>query len=169
MKRTGSGPVAIAGLTVLMLLVAVSAWAAGGTLYVQSARASLQDNPRLGAVRVAELKRGDALTELESAAGWYKVRFGNKTGWVSRLVVSPKAPMGTVSVLGGKSDNEIEGGARRRASSFTTAAAARGLAEDRARLSQKFRVDYEGVTEMEELAIPSDEAVAFVQDKEAGR
>lgn len=155
------------GAALLLVLLALPVWAAaGGTLYVQSARASLQDNPRLGGARVAELKRGDALVELESAAGWYKVRFGSKIGWVSRLVVSPKAPLGVVSVLGGKSDNEIEGGARRRASGFTTAAAARGLAEDRARLSQKFRVDYEGVTEMEELRIPSDEAAAFVQDKE---
>jgi hypothetical protein len=146
----------------LALLVATPATAA--ILYVQGLKAVLYAEPRLGAARVAEVGRGEALTELEAAGGWYRVQAGSRVGWVSRLAVGAKEKGGSVSLLA--ADGEaLEAGARRRASSFTTAAAARGLAEDRARLSQKFRVNYDQVEAMERSTVSTEEALAFIHQR----
>jgi hypothetical protein len=115
---------------------------------------------------VAEAKRGDLLNGSEELKGWYHVTFAGKSGWVSRLLLGTKPPTAVVSVLDDNSDDELEGGARRRASNFTTAAAARGLSEERARLNQKFMVDYSGLAWMERNKVTQDEAIAFVERKE---
>lgn len=135
-----------------------------GTLYVQGVKAVLYSEPRLGADRVAEVNRGDRLAELETVPGWYKVSIGQKSGWISRLAVGANAKSGSGSLLATEGE-ELESGARRRASSFTTAAAARGLAEDRARVSQKYRVNYAGVAEMEQGTVTTEEALAFLQER----
>ncbi|PLX97195.1 MAG: hypothetical protein C0621_00740 [Desulfuromonas sp.] len=122
--------------------------------------------PSLGGERVAVVERGTALTVLETAKGWYRVESDGRSGWVSRLLVNEQPPLAQVSVLA-SSEEELDKSARRRASTFTTAAAARGLA-DRARVSQQYRADYEGVRKMESLEIGKDEALAFIAG-EAGK
>lgn len=134
-----------------------------GTLYVQALKAGIQAEPSLSSAKVAEVKKGDRLEELEAAGGWHRVRFGTATGWISRLVVSPRPALEAVSLPGKEGADLAE--ARRRASSFTTAAAARGLAEDRARSSQKFMVDYWAVEEMEKGQIDPEEALRFIAER----
>ena len=77
--------------------------------------------------------------------------------------MSTKPPLGKVSILE-EADEMLEKGARKRASAFATAAAARGLAEERARISDKYKVDYEGVEWMEALKIADEEASKFLQE-----
>lgn len=136
-------------------------------LYVQSVKASILSSPALGSQAVAEARRGEILKELEKLDGWHKVSYKDKTGWVSKLLIGLKPPTGKVSILE-ETEEKIEKGARKRASAFTTAAAARGLAEQRARISDKFKVDYDGVEKMEKLDIRETEAVDFVS-KGVGR
>lgn len=155
--RTGQG-------LLLGLALLVAAPASAAVLYVQGLKAVLYAEPRLGAARVAEVGQGEALTELEAAGGWYRVQAGNRVGWVSRLAVGTQAKGGEVKLLAAEGE-ALETGARRRASSFTTAAAARGLAEDRARISQKYRVDYPGVEAMERPTVSTEEALAFIHER----
>ncbi len=143
-----------------MYITAYNAYAAD--LYVQSVKAPILSAPSLGSSKVAEAAKGDLLKELEKKGDWYNVGYKNSTGWVSRLLVGPKPPKGKVSVLE-ETEEKLETGARKRASAFTTAAAARGLAEERARISDKFRVDYNALDVMEGVKISDEEALRFVQ------
>lgn len=131
-------------------------------LFVQSVKAPILSGPSLGSSKVAEAAKGDLLKEVEKKGDWHKVVFKDATGWVSRLLVGPKPPSGKVSILE-KADEKLETGARKRASAFTTAAAARGLTEDRARASDKFRVDYNALDIMEGITISDEEALRFIQ------
>lgn len=131
-------------------------------LYVQSVRAPILSEPSLGSAKVAEAVKGEAVKELEKSGNWYKVGYRDKTGWISRLLVNSNPPAGKVSVLE-ESAEKLDKTVRKRASAFTTAAAARGLAEDRARISDKFKVDYKSVEIMEALNIREEEAVRFIR------
>lgn len=148
-------------LKLLLLAFAVSASAAD--LFVQSVKAPILSAPSLGSSKVAEAVKGESLKELEKKGDWYRVAYKDITGWVSRLLVGSKPPSGKVSVLE-DTEERIEKGARKRASAFTTAAAARGLAEDRARISDKYRVDFRGVELMEAVSISDEEALLFLQE-----
>lgn len=148
-------------LKLFLFAFAVSASAAD--LFVQSVKAPILSAPSLGSSKVAEAVKGESLKELEKKGDWYKVGYKDITGWVSRLLVGSKPPSGKVSLLE-DTEERIEKGARKRASAFTTAAAARGLAEDRARVSDKYRVDFRGVEMMEAVSISDEEALRFLQE-----
>lgn len=146
-------------------LAAPAAYAAD--LFVQSVKAPLFSSPSMGSPKVVDASKGDQLKELEKKGDWHKVAYKDKTGWVSRLLVASKPPAGKVSLLE-ETEEKLEKGARKRASAFTTAAAARGLAEDRARVSDKYRVDHQGVEWMEALKISDEESLKFLE-KGVGR
>ena len=152
----------IASCSLLMgSLLSAPLTAQAADLFVQSVKAPILSAPSLGSSKVGEAAKGDMLKELGKKGDWYNVGYKNSTGWVSRLLVGPKPPSSKVSVLE-QTGEKLETGARKRASAFTTSAAARGLSEDRARISDKFRVDYNALDEMEAIKISDDEALRFV-------
>lgn len=130
-------------------------------IYVQSVRAPILASSAFGSQKLAEAVKGETLKELEKKGGWHKVNYKDKTGWVSRLLVGSKPPAARVSVLEGSGEN-LGAGARKRASAFTTAAAARGLAEDRSRVSDKYRVNFASVERMEGIKVSDEEAYTFL-------
>lgn len=150
----------------LLLLTSVGI-ATAADLYALGAKVPILAEAKLGAAKVAEAKRGDLLSGGEEQTGWYHVTFAGKSGWVSRLLVGNKPPLPVVSVLDDNKDEDLEGGARRRASTFTSAAAARGLSEDRTRISQKYQLDYSGLAWIERHGVTQEEALSFVEKKEA--
>lgn len=131
-------------------------------LYIQSVKAAILSAPSLGSKKIAEVVKGEAVKELEKKDNWYRVGYKGKDGWVSRLLVGPRPPAAKVSLLE-ETGEKLEKGVRKRASAFTTAAAARGLAEERARISDKYKVDFEGVEFMERMKIGEEEALRFVE------
>ena len=152
-------PLTHSALFVVLLFIGSLAQAA--VFYVHSIRAPILAGPSFGSSRVAVVSRGTALKELEKKGSWYKVDYKNKTGWISRFLIGTKPPAGRISVLEGTTER-LDTGARRRASAFTTAAAARGFAEDRSRVSNKYMVNFRGVERMENIKVNDDEAVAFL-------
>lgn len=149
--------------SLLMALLLAAPWAQAAVLYVQSIKAPILSAPSFGSSRLAEAAKGDALNEVENKGGWHKVSYKDKTGWVSRLLIGTKPPAGRISVLEGTSEN-LETGARKRASAFTTAAAARGFAEERSRVSDKYKVNFNKVERMEAIKISDEQAMAFLQE-----
>ena len=145
------------------LLLIMPSMAGAADLYVQSVKAPILAAPSLGSSKAAVATKGETLKEIEKKGDWYKVRYKKTDGWVSRLLVGTKPPARKVSILE-ETEEQVEKGARKRASAFTTAAAARGLAEERARLSDKFKVDYNGVEMMEAIRITDEEASRFIQE-----
>lgn len=137
--------------------------ACASNYYVQSIRAPILTSPSFGSSKVIEASKGDMLEELERKGGWHRVVYKNKTGWVSRLLINSRPPASRVSVLETTNEN-LETGARKRASAFTTAAAARGFSEDRSRVSNKYKVDFAGLARMEQVSFSDEEAMAFIQE-----
>lgn len=148
-------------LALIAFVLAPSAQAA--VYYVQSVKAPILSDSSFGSAKLAEATKGEELKEIEKKGSWHKVMYKNKTGWVSKFLIGPKQPADRVSVLEGTSEN-LESGARKRASAFTTAAAARGFAEDRSRVSDKYKTNFEGVERMEAIKISDEMAMTFLQE-----
>jgi hypothetical protein len=134
--------------------------------YVQSVKAKVMSGPSFKSGVISEVSRGHKLTSSGREGSWVKVRISDKDGYVSSLLVSPHPPFEKTEVIKGV-DAEIKQGVRRRASSYTSAAAARGLAQDdRRRLSREEKIDYESLEKMEAFTLSSDEVSRFMEGNE---
>lgn len=132
-------------------------------IYVQSIKADIMAEPSLNADVKGKAVKGDRLIVIEETAGWYKINFRDKTGWVSRLLVAPAPPMKKVSVITGE-EQDIGKESRRRASMLITASAARGLTEeDRRRLGHKELVDYSSLERLEAISIRQQDVFDFME------
>ncbi len=144
----------------VLMLFAAQAMAETG--YVQSRTAKLLASPAARAEVVTELVKGDAVEVVETQGRWLKVSSGDKTGWISKLLVKNQPPKGKISVL--EENKELEENARRRASTVSSAAAARGLRnEERARQSDDSVADFSAVREMESERVSEQEAMEFME------
>ncbi|WP_411821440.1 M48 family metalloprotease [Leptospira sp. 'Mane'] len=126
---------------------------AKGILYVQSPKAKLLTAPQLTADGLP-LSMGESLTQTSEQGLFVQVRNNDKTGWVSKLFVSPLPPSEKIK-LGASSNSSETILARQRASDFTKTAAARGLSE-----TEKLRVrggaelyDFDSLRWLESLRI----------------
>jgi len=149
----------------MMTVITLSAALAQGesAVYVQSAKAKVMSAPSFKANVLGETSRGSKLSSLGRTGSWVKVSYGSKEGYISALLVSSSPPMAKQGLINDK-DSEISNGVRRRASTFTSAAAARGLThEDRKRSSTEEEVDYRAVTKMESLTMSADEVTKFAE------
>lgn len=149
----------------LMVLVVSAMFLLGAgssVLYVQSSKAKIMKSPSFRAKVVVTAKRGEELKVISKKGRWYQVKADGKTGWVSKLLVSRSKPFKKVSVFA-KADKDISNKARRRASVMTTAAAARGLAEDdRRRLGAETKSDYAALEKVEAMSVSEADVDNFV-------
>jgi beta-barrel assembly-enhancing protease len=124
-----------------------------GVLYVQSPKAQLSPEPGAAGDK---LNPGESVSPIQEKGLHVQVRKGEKTGWVSKLFLSPFPPGDSVRLNSASSLSEnVE--ARQRASDFTKTAAARGLTE-----TESLRVrgedhlyDFESLVYLEKNSQPS--------------
>lgn len=150
-------------LVVVSVCIATSLYAAQTTYYVQSVKAKVMSAPSFKSGVIAEMNRGDKLYSSGRNGAWIKVRVSKKNGYISSLLVSTHPPFERVRVI--KADEkEIRQGVRRRASSYTSAAAARGLTQDdRRRLSREEKIDYDSLEKVESFQLGQDEIARFME------
>ena len=151
-------------LRLLAIMISVMFMVAAGSsvLYVQSSKAKIMKSPSFRSKVVMTAKKGQELEVVKKKGSWYEVKVDGKTGWVSRLLVSSSKPLDKVSVFA-KADKDISKSARRRASVMTTAAAARGLAEDdRRRLGAETKMDYAAIERVEATSVTEAEVDSFI-------
>ncbi len=150
------------GLMMLSLFVASSVMAA--EVYVQSVKAKVLNAPSFKAAVLAEVTKGYKFTVLGRQGSWVKVQLSAGEGYVPALLVSARPPLSSSGLIKAE-DGEIKGSVRRRASTFTSAAAARGLAaDDRRRLSMEEKVNYDALAEIESVKISDDELSRFIAE-----
>jgi uncharacterized protein YgiM (DUF1202 family) len=156
-------------LQFVMILLSVffaTALCAQTEYYVQSVKAKVMSGPSFKSGLISEISRGYKLTSSGREGSWIKVRISDKEGYVSSLLVSTHPPFEKTEVIKG-GDAEIKQGVRRRASSYTSAAAARGLArDDRRRLSKEEKIDYESLEKVEAFTLSSEEVARFMEVNE---
>ncbi len=95
--------------------------------YVQSAKAKILSGSSFKSTVIAVVGKGHQLTSIGREGSWVKVKIDDKEGYVPSLLLSAHPPLEKARVIKAD-DTEIKTGVRRKASSFTSAAAARGKA-----------------------------------------
>lgn len=131
--------------------------------YVQSVKAKVMSGASFKAQVLGEVGKGFKFDASGGEGSWVKVRFKDRVGYVSSLVVSTHPPLSKPEVIRAGED-DIKQGVRRRASSYTSAAAARGLAQDdRRRLSGEEKADYVSLDTMESFKLTSEEISRFME------
>jgi hypothetical protein len=131
--------------------------------YVQSQKAKVMSEPSFRGKVLGEASKGTKLVSSGRKGSWIKVGFYEKEGYVASLLLSKYPPMQRQTLIKGD-ESEIRQSVRRRASTYTSAAAARGLThEDRKRASAEEEVDYNAVARMEALSFTQDEVTRFME------
>ena len=154
-------------VTIMLVVVAMAVSSvsarAENVMYVQSFKAKVMSAPSFKASVLGEAVKGSKLISLGKTGGWVKVSYAGKEGYVSTLLVSSNPPLVKQGLIRAE-DGDISQGVRRRASTFTSAAAARGLAQDdRKRLSTEEEVDYKAVARMESIEVTPAELKKFAE------
>lgn len=146
-----------------LLLPAVS-HAAEETRYISSLKANLLAEPNFKANKIAQLKKGQAVSVLESKGPWLKVSADNQpNGWLSKFLTKSSPPSDRVTVLPSDKETKLKD-VRRRTSAITTAAAARGLAaSSRGSKEDLYKSDETGVDYMESFRISDSELDVFAK------
>lgn len=139
---------------------------ADAVYYVQSSNANVRSDPSFGSKVIAKVAKGQTLASISKDGSWIKVKVEGKEGYISSLLVSTHPPLEKQTVIKAD-DEEIKPTARRRASSYTSAAAARGLTdEDKKREGIEDSGDYKALDKMESLKVTPEEVTKF---KESGK
>lgn len=148
----------------VLLLLSSRLWAQE-VYYVQSLKAKIMSGPAFKSRVLGEASKGTKLISLGKDGSWIKVSFYSKEGYVSAMLLSTHPPMERQRLIKGE-ESDIKQSVRRRASTYTSAAAARGLtADDRRRLSRNEKVDYEALEKIESFAVSDDDVRLFREGK----
>jgi hypothetical protein len=98
------------------------------TFYIKSLQAPLLESPEPKAKIKMAISRGTEVSSVKIDDLFVKVSFNNQEGFINKLFLSTTPVINKSSLLNENVD--ITSKARKRASGFTSAAAARGLKED---------------------------------------
>lgn len=146
------------------LVLIIPSAAAAYDLYVQSIKAPVYFMPDTASGIITTYEKGSRLTGIESKDNWHMIRINDGTGWVYRFLVGDRPPPDP-----GQADDlvnhytDYSDKARRRPSSYTAAAAARGLRDKRRRFAEKYHLDYEALKKIEGMRIPESEVLSFIK------
>ena len=146
----------------VLLLLSGTLWAQG-EYYVQSLQAKVMSKPAFKSTVIGEASRGTKFLSLGREGNWIKVSFYAKEGYLPAILLSTHPPMRRVGLIVGE-EGAIKQSVRRRASTYTSAAAARGLAaDDRRRLSKDEKVDYGSLEKIEKFKLSADDISRFME------
>lgn len=161
--------VVLLGLAVGVSVAGASAARADDLMYVQAVKAGLMSEPKMGGVKVEELKRGEELTVVEKKDLWFHVRHGAKDGWASKLFLTDHKPVGSAE-LSQSVDVSLEKASRRRSSSYAVSATTRGLsADERVRGGRAlYNSDFEALKEMESYSLSKEDLALFRNSAKLG-
>ena len=146
-----------AGMLYAMVLHAESVY------YVQSVNARIWIGTSFVSKVIGEVGKGQMLVSTGREGRWVKVKYNGKEGYVPFLLLSTHPPIKRTEIIKAE-DSDIKQGVRRRASSFTVAAAARGLTkETRERGEIDEGANFNALNKMESLAITDEEITQFIE------
>lgn len=153
-------------LVLVLFVVSMSLTAtvyAQGDYYVQSVKAKVMSATSFKSPVMGEVGKGYKFVSSGKIGTWVKVKYNEKEGYVSSLLLSTHPPFDKTGLIKGE-EGDIKQGVRRRASSYTSAAAARGLAsDDRRRLSSEEKADYQSLEKIEAFKLTSEEINRFTE------
>ncbi len=136
-------------------------------LYVHSVKAPVYVAPDIRSGKIVEIGKGTKITGLKEKGYWHKVTYKGKKGWIYKFMVKKEPLLNKKNIYARLKSffRKVEGRSgksRRRSSSYTATAAARGLKEKRKRFADKHYLDYSAVEKMESIEINDNEAMDFI-------
>lgn len=150
-------------LLAMCIALGASSASAERSYYVQSVKAKILAAPSFRASVLGEASRGTKLQVTHSEGRWLKVRFYGKTGYVASLLAAPYKPLKRRGLIKAEG-KDFRQSVRRRASTYTSAAAARGLAQDdRRRLGGREKTDYDALESIEAFTVSESEVLRFME------
>ncbi|MFT5170926.1 MAG: SH3-like domain-containing protein [Candidatus Marinamargulisbacteria bacterium] len=129
-------------------------------VYVFSKHANLMIEPSLKSEVIRRLEKGQKVRKIEKRGTWYKVKVGKQTGWIVKYLVTDQDPSINKPVVEMKRIN-LKKDARKRASSFSTAASARGLSDEKEAI-EKVKADMKAVKKMEDRKVSDQDLKKFI-------
>jgi hypothetical protein len=128
----------------------------GKSVFVSSVKSTLYKKASLNSDVVAKLHQNDSLDVILKKGAWYKVKYKNSIGWISKYLVKSNP----ISLSKSKNINFLQKkrskkalNVRKRAYAITTAASARGLVQTDSNTKVKNIADGDkGVLHMESVS-----------------
>lgn len=150
----------------LALVSSTSALQADEVRYITSTQAKVMASPEFNGKVLGALERGFEVQVISESGSWLQVFWQTDheiKGWLPRMVTSPAPPKERVSVLGMDHESSLRD-VRRRTSTITTAAAARGLSSrHRQQENEIHPSDFEAVELMESILIDPEALSQFAE------
>lgn len=140
------------------------------TAYVHSIKATIYKSPSMRSENLTSLTKGDKLEVKGQKGAWLKVKTSgadSTEGWTYRFMVK-KEPVTSSKKLYSRLKSffykidSVTKKSRRRPSSYTSTAAARGLREKRRHFAEKYNADYDSLAIIESIEISDEEAMNFL-------
>tara|TARA_A100001015_G_C15012508_1_gene723845 strand:+ start:164 stop:637 length:474 start_codon:yes stop_codon:yes gene_type:complete len=129
-------------------------------MYVLSNQATIKSSPTIDGETVVILNHGDEVQVVEIQSIWIKIKQDTNTGWVSKFSLSEDNPLNQ-SVINQLDKVNLKKNARRRASSYATAATTRGLNEKDGTTVTKS--DYDSLKIMESHKPSNEDVQTFIK------
>jgi uncharacterized protein YgiM (DUF1202 family) len=152
-------------LLVLGCVMGLTVQAHAESLYVKSSEARVMKTPSFSATMISKLKQGSEVDVIKRLGSWVEIAYGAEQGWISKFQLgSNTPPRTTINLLDTlKTDNEQPPAMklRRRASAYSTAAAARGLAATGDTDEKGIRPNYQSLEHVESFELSEVEIESF--------
>ena len=129
-------------------------------MYVLSNQAKVMQSPSMEAKTIGVLQHGTEVNVKETKHIWFKIKHKRNTGWVSKFSLSSTNPLNQ-SVISKVEKINLKKHARKRASSYSTAATTRGLSEKETETVTT--TDYKSLKDMESFRPTETEIQDFIQ------
>ena len=130
-------------------------------VYVFSKKASLYEEPNVKSNQIKTINSGDVITVYKEKGYWLYVKTSNESGWISKFLVSEYKPR-DAKVKMAQIKKTLKRNARRRASSYSSAAAARGLSENDT-VTGSIKEDLKAIEQVEKQKISEKELKEFME------
>lgn len=150
-------------------LLAVSEDAFSYSAYVQSVHADIYQAPTLNSVKTMSLLKGDAVDVIKESGAFYMVSFEGSKGYIYKFLVDRRKVSSSEKLYSRlrsffQKIESVSGKSRRRPSSYTSTAAARGLRDKRKNFAGSYTSDYESLSRFESITIGEEEALNFIRE-----
>jgi SH3-like domain-containing protein len=115
-------------------------------MYILANQANVMPQASMDGTPIEVLDHGTKITVLETDDIWVRITMNDQSGWICKFVLTTQNPL-DASVASAIQSINLNKQARKRASSYATAATTRGLAAKDTIIASK--VDYAGLKRME--------------------
>ena len=135
-------------------------------MYVLSNHANLMSTPSMEGEKVDTLMHGTEVNITDTKNIWVKIKHKRRTGWICKFSLSTDNPLNQ-SVVASLDEINLKKHARKRASSYSTAATTRGLNEKDTTTVTK--TNYKSLKDMESFRPTTTELQDFKIKGELGQ